>query len=116
MFQVDFLYLKTYVWIPYLCFYCVWLINYDQNTKMAAILDAILDTKQRPFWILGTCKSWNVVIMFTVYSSYLKTYVWIPYLCFQLEWLEIFDQNRKTAAILATILDTCRSQNILTMF
>ena len=43
--------------------------------------------------------------MFTVYSSYLKTYVWIPYLYFQLEWLGIYDQNRKTAAILAAILD-----------
>ena len=43
--------------------------------------------------------------MLTVYSSYLKTYVWIPYLCFQLEWLGIYDQNRKTAAILAAILD-----------
>ena len=32
--------------------------------EMAAILDAILDAKQRPFWILGTCKSQNVVIMF----------------------------------------------------
>ena len=85
---------------------------------MAAILDANLDTKQRPFWILGTCKSWNVVIMFTVYSSYLKTYVWIPYLCFQLEWLGIYDQNRKTAAILAAIMDFgyLQSQNILIMF
>ena len=32
--------------------------------KMTAILDAIFDAKQRPFWILGTCKSQNVVIMF----------------------------------------------------
>ena len=43
--------------------------------------------------------------MFTVYSSYLKTYLWIPYLCFQHEWLGYYDQNRKTATILAAILD-----------
>ena len=43
--------------------------------------------------------------MFTVYSSYLKTYVWIPYLYFQHEWLGNYDQNRKMAAILAAILD-----------
>ena len=57
MFQVDFSYLKNIRLDTLLVFLVCWLGNYDQNTKMAAILDAILDTKQRPFWILGTCKS-----------------------------------------------------------
>ena len=79
--------------------------NYDQNTKMAAILDAILATKQRPFLDFGYLQELKCCNNVYIYSSYLKTYVWIPYLCFLHEWLGNYDQNRKTAAILAAILD-----------
>ena len=64
-------------------------------------MDAILDAKQRLFWILGTFKSTT----FWVDRLYLKTYVWIPYLCLKHVWLGNYNQNIKTAAILAAILD-----------
>ena len=101
MYQVDFSYLK-HMFRYLTCVSSVY--GWEIMIKIQ---------KWRPFWM----PSWTpnrdhsrfwflVVIMFTyIYSSHFKTYVWIPYLCFQHKWLGNYDQNRKTAAILAAILD-----------